>query len=121
MFSQSEKHGKMDENRPSAVFNKAIHLQNQLNAQAQSIDSPTNTNLDVMSRGSGMTSGNFCFADDAKRKDQIQLMEAKDQCQRLEMDKSRLNNQLNAMLKNYKELELKYKVKTIEEQDEDGL
>lgn len=72
-----------------------------------------------VSRDSGMSSGNFCFAADNMVQ---QASEMKERCERLEQDKSRLTGQVNQMLKNYREMELKYEVQNkISEADEEGL
>ena len=67
--------------------------------------------LSALSRGSGMTSGNFCLAADnlqAANEEIIikneDLASANEKCKRLEQDKQRLNGQLNQMLKTYKGL-----------------
>jgi len=55
------------------------------------------------SRDSGMSSGRFCLAAD-------NIFSMNEKCKRLEQDKERLSNQLNQMLKSYKDLQGKYDV-----------
>lgn len=62
------------------------------------------TMLSALSRGSGMTSGNFCLAADNLQAANVDLATANEKCKRLEQDKQRLNGQLNQMLKTYKGL-----------------
>lgn len=118
-FSQSAKSqsAKYDKEFIQSTLQQEPH-----NSSAKVLKNMETSMASALSRGSGMSSGNFCLAADNifSMNEKVSTIEKLNT--KLESDKQRLSSQLNQMLSKFKDLQIKYDIQLkIKEKDEEGL